>query len=452
MTTLPEFTGVGDAQVTVGDLLNSNVDFFEPITPSPDYIVARHQIYIPPSSDIDYDYAPINFEIKNAGQHFLDFSTNRLHGTFKIVKSDGTALDANDDVAIVNNFPHALWDSIDVTVDGVLQVELTTARYGHKAYFEQLFTYNEYTEAHTKPLSLWYMDEAGEYQTCTDDNDGYKHRKNLVKLSRECSFNVPLLIDFFALNRLFPNCNSIVLSLSRKRPEFYLMTSATDKQYKVKFTKLKLRIDKVTLHPLLLQKTELRLLTSNMIFPYDKCKIMEFSIKQNQTLVDFHEIINGMIPKYFLMTMVKTAALTGNYKENPWNFHHNNLIKLYCKINGHTVPSYPYEFNFAANQHNNAENIDAFAALYDVIGINRAPKEHYVSLSQYAGGAFIVPFSFCPDMCFGRNHHVPTVGQVSIHMQFSAGLTTAYTLLLFAVYDSELQVDAARQITFPHPQ
>ena len=450
MAGLPEFTGVGDTQVTVNDLTQNNVTFFDGLEPSPDYIVSRHTIHIPPSSDIDYDFAPLQFEIRNAGQHFVDFSTNRLMGTFKIVKADGTNLDGNDDVAIINNFPHALWDSIDVTVDGVLQVPLSTARYGHKAYFEQLFSYNKYCEGHTKPLSLWYYDTAGKYDTCGNENKGYKHRKELIATSRECSFNVPLLIDFFSLNRLFPDCKSIVISLSRKRPEFFLMCADDTKQYKLKFLKLKLKIDKVALHPKLLQATELKLLSNNMVFPFDKCKILEFSIKQNQTLVDFNEIINGQIPKYFLMAMTKTSSMTGNYKENPWNFATNKLTKLYCKINGHIFPSYPYEFNFAPTAPNPPDCLDAFAALYDELGINRAAKEHYVDMDQFIGGAFIVPFSFCPDMCFGRNYHAPTVGQVSVHMQFSTGLTEAHSLLLFAVYDDEFQIDAARQITFPH--
>jgi hypothetical protein len=449
MASLPEFTGVGDSQITVNDLVQSNVAFFEAQSPAPDFIVSRHTNHLPPSSDIDYDFAPIQFEIKNAGQHFLDFSTNRLMGTFKVIKADGTNLTADDDVAIVNNFPHALWDNIDITIDGNLQVPLSTARYGHKALFEHLFSYNKHCEGHTAPLSLWHIDSPGKYDTAGNENLGYKHRKDLIKLSKECSFNVPLLIDFFSLNKLFPNCKSIVISLNRKRPEFVLMAPDDTKQYKIKFVKLKLKIDKVTLHPQLLEKTELQLLTNNMVFPFDKCKILEFAIKQNQTLVDFNEIINGEIPKYFLMAMIKTSALTGSYTENPWNFPTNNLTKLYCKINGHIIPSYPYEFNFTPTAPNPPDCLEAFASLYDDLGINRAAREHYVTFAQFIGGNFIVPFSFCPDRCFGRNHHPPTVGQVSIHMQFSTGLTAAYSLLLFAVYDDELQIDAARQITFP---
>lgn len=447
MANLPEFTGVGDTQTTVHEVSQSNVDFFDGVKPVPEVIIGRHTQFIPTSTDIDYDYGPVQFEIKNAGQHYLDFSTVRLKGKFQVLKADGAKMIGADDVAIINNFPHALWDSIDVTVDGVLQTELTTSRYGYKAYIEQLLSYNQQSEGHMKPLSLWHMDTPGKYEVAkTDENTGYKARKELISLSKPVHFNVPLLIDFLSINKLFPNCKSIVFTLHKQRPEFLLHAPDATKQYKIKFIRLELKTDKVTLHPNLYQSNEINWLTRNMRFNFDRCKMLEYSIKQGQTLVDFNEIISGEIPKYFIMFMVKTAAITGVITDNPWQFPTNGLTKLYCKINGHIMPSYPYEFGFAQTP---PDCLTGFAALYDDLGINRAAKEHYVTMDQYTGGAFLVPFSFCSDLCFGRNTHEPTTGQISIHMQFSASLTTAYTLMLFAVYDDEFQIDASRQITFP---
>jgi hypothetical protein len=446
MTHLPEFTGIGDAQTTVNEMMQSNVAFFEAQQPIAESIIGRHTQLIPPSTDIDYEHSPVQFEIKNAGQHYLDFGAARLMGTFKVLNDDNTKLGADEEVAIINNFPHALWDDITVTIDGSIQTELGTSRYGHKAYFEQLFSYNKYCEGHTKPLSLFYIDTPDKYEECGTANEGYTARKKLIALSKPCHFNVPLLIDFFALNKLWPNCNSILLTLTRKRPSFLLMAKDESKEYKIKFERLMLKIDKVTLHPQLYKATELQLLSQNMVYHYDKCVVKEHSIKQNQTLVDFNEIISGQIPKYFLLTIAKTSSLTGNYKECPWKFDTHDLTKLYCKINGQTVPNYPYEFNFKSAPPN---CLTAFASLYDDLGINRAAKEHYVDMAQFTGGAFILPFSFCPDLCFGRNFHPPSTGQISIHMQFGTALTSAHTLLLFIVYDEEIHVDASRQIIFP---
>ena len=446
MSNLPEFTGVGEALTSVNELEQSDVAFFDFPKPAPEYIIARHTDHIPPANDIGYEFAPVSFEVKNVGAHYLDFSKTHLVGSFKVTKADGSKLDDNTEVAIINNFPHALWNNIDIIIDGTLQVELSTNRYAYKAYFEQLLSYSKQSEGHTKPLSLWHLDTAGKYDECTAENIGYTERKALIAGSKECHFHTPLLIDFMALNRLYPNCSSIVLRLSRNPVEFLLMAADTSKQYKIKIVNLLLKIDKVTLNPQLYKATELQWYKQNMIFSYDKCKILEFSIKQNQTLVDFNDIHSGQIPKYFLMGMVRQASLTGSFAENPFNFATNNIIKLYCKVNGQIVPSYPYEFDFASNP---KKCLTAFASLYDELGINRADKQHYINMEQFTGGAFIMPFSFCPDSCFGRNLHPLTSGQISLHMQFSTGLTSSWTLLLFAVFDEAFELDVARQITFP---
>lgn len=448
MTAVPEYTGIGEAQTTEADLIENTLDFFSTHAIAAEHIIGKHQEQIAPSGDLDLEWTPIQFEIKNYGPHFIDLSKTRLIGSFKIVKHDSNAIDDNDDIAIINNFPHALFSGIDVAVNGSLQVELGTQRYGYKTYFEQLLSYNKYCENHTQALSLWSIDTAGKYETCNNDNAGYKYRKELIKGSNNVEFIVPLLTDFFSLNKMWPNNNTITLRFFRNSPEFLLMAAAASKtnKYKIKFNSLLLEIHKVTLSPKLNAAIELKLLSSNMIYSYDKCKIIELSVKQGQVIVDFTDVINGLIPKYFLMCMVKTTALSGAIDENPWHFPHNNITRLYAKVNGHVVPSYPYEFTFSDKP---AKCLRGYSTLYDEIGINRAAREHYVTRAQFINGAFIMPFSFCADSCFGRIQHPPSYGQISLHMQFATALTESYQLMIFAVFDEEFHLDAGRQITFP---
>jgi hypothetical protein len=175
----------------------------------------------------------------------------------------------------------------------------------------------------------------------------------------------------------------------------------------------------------------------------DKCKILEFAIKQNQTLVEFSDIWTGLIPKYFLVMFCKTSGISGTYSENPFLLPHNNVQSVYSKINGNMIPSYPYETDFSARP---AKCLDAYASLYDEIGINRAAKEHYVSLAQFKEGAFILPFATCADGCFGRNAHPEQNGTISLHMKFKEGMTDAYTLLVFCCWSDYFEVDAARKV------
>jgi hypothetical protein len=445
MSAPPPYTGLGDAQTTSSELVQSNVDFFNDSSLLTDSIIARHIERIPPTSDLANSWTPIQFEIKSAGVHYIDTNDIRLTGAFSVSKADGTALAATDRVGLINNAAHGMIDRVEVLVEGTLQVEFGTQRYPYKSYIEQLFTYEEGYQNHTKPLALWCMDTAGKYEDTSDANLGFKHRKAIIEDNNEVEFDIPLLIDIFAIDKLWPNASSIVLRLHRSPPEFFLMSLVDNESYKYAYARMLLKTPKVTLHPMLQQANEVALLTKNFFYNQDKTRILEFTIKQGQTQVEFNDIWTGLIPKYFLVMMVETSALTGNLKKNPFYFPHNNVSRIYAKINGNMIPSHPYEFDFTKTP---GKCIEGYAALYDEIGIKRAAKQHYITLDQFKDGAFILPFPTCADGCFGRHNHPEQSGTISLHMQFSGdgGLKKAFTLLVFCSWADYFEIDAARRV------
>jgi len=314
-------------------------------------------------------------------------------------------------------------------------------------------------------LAKWLMDDAGEYNnmaltkvnaapatattaaiTAVGVNEGFVERHKWIIDGKLIPFNIPLLMNFTSLAKLWPHSSNIVIRLYRSDPSLVCLTkSEALGNLKIDFRNLCAKIYKYALHPKLYLANETRWLSTNFKYNYDKCQILEFSMKQGDPMLHFPDIYSGLLPKYFITAMCSTSALAGSYSENPFYFPHNNITEMYSKINGTMIPSQPYTFDFSANP---PDCLNGYAALYDEVGINRAAKEHYISFEQYCNGAFIMPFSTCGDNCFGRNSHVPQEGTISLHLKFKSALASSFTLLVFMVWDEKFELDSQRKIVF----
>ena len=85
--------------------------------------------------------APIEFIIPPQTEHWTDLSQSYLYVKFKIIKADGHAVDADSNVAPVNNFLHSMFNSVDLYLNNKL-ISSNSDTYLYRAYIENLLSYN----------------------------------------------------------------------------------------------------------------------------------------------------------------------------------------------------------------------------------------------------------------------------------------------------------------------
>ena len=83
---------------------------------------------------------PITFNIPAAGEDCLDLAHTMLYIKAKVVKNDGTALDAAANVAPMNNFLHTLFQSVEVSFNNKI-VNPSAGIYPYRSYIETLLNY-----------------------------------------------------------------------------------------------------------------------------------------------------------------------------------------------------------------------------------------------------------------------------------------------------------------------
>ena len=123
------------------------------------------------------DTSTIQFIVNGQnGMEYIDTKRSYMSIKARIVKQDGSAVDPNEYVGPINLLAHALFDQVDVTIQGKF-ITSSTGNYPYKAYLQTLLKYGN--DAKTSQLSsqCFYSDTPGhldDYDGKTGGNKGFK--------------------------------------------------------------------------------------------------------------------------------------------------------------------------------------------------------------------------------------------------------------------------------------
>ena len=137
--------------------------------------------------------APTEFIIPPQPEHWTDLSQSYLYVKFKFIKADGHALDADSNVAPVNNFLHSMFNSVDLYLNNKL-ISSNSDTYPYRAYIETLLSYNADSKSTFLNASvLWVEDTAAQFDTLNHDEANTGLQKRIAIISQS---DVYILIYF----------------------------------------------------------------------------------------------------------------------------------------------------------------------------------------------------------------------------------------------------------------
>lgn len=116
-----------------------------------------------PISQFNGHQSPIIFKANIQGNVYTDLSKSALSLKARILKADGSRLNAKDKVSPVNLWVHALFRQVDLYLNGTL-VSSSGDRYLYNAHFKTLLRGGSNTENECLLSSqLMYRDTAGSF-------------------------------------------------------------------------------------------------------------------------------------------------------------------------------------------------------------------------------------------------------------------------------------------------
>ena len=387
------------------------------------------------------DDGPIEFVVPGHGDEYIDLSHTMLNMTVQILKSDGTVLTENDNVAPVNYFLHALFSQVDVFLNQKL-VSPPGNTYAYRAMVETLVHYGPAAKLSHLQTALWFKDTAGHMDSMSAANKGYMDRSALAANSSAFDMMGHLHGDVFGQERFVPNGVEVRIKLVRSRDSFSLMTDLPGGA-KVHILDATLLMRQAKLSPKILIAHAKALAMSSFKYPVTSVDVHVQTIAKGVQGTTLNNVFLGQQPKRCIIGFVSNKSFNGDFAKNPFDFQHFGLNFLSLYRAGQQVPSKPLQPNFEKNLY-----ILAYQALFAGTGIHFLNEGNSISRHEYPRGYCLFAFDLTPDLSANSTIHwtLQQQGSLSIELRFDKALTETVNCIVFAEMDNLIEIDKSRNV------
>jgi len=423
------------------------------------FTVPATQVVLEKGSWIDFQpisnitpSAPIEFQVTGT-ENYLDLAKTMLFIKFKVTKADGSNLDNDEKVGPVNLPIQSLFKQVDVFLNGNL-ITQSTGTYSYKSMFETLLNYGPAVKQSALTGSLYYKDTAGSMDnpdpTATGANQGLQARYTYTQQSYTCDMWGPLHCDILFSERLLLNHVNVTIKLIPNPPAFTLMSGEAAPNYKINVVSAVLKVRSVKVSPSLqlLHLEELKKGTTAK-YPIRRVDCKTYTIPRGNPSIHKGDLFNGLVPKRIVLGMVDSDAFNGSFTKNPYNFQLYNASTVKLSIDGEMLPFQTIHLKLATVRERNY--MEAYQTLFSGTGRLFADSGIDISHSEYNRGFGLMVFDLTADLCSSSDHFNPKQkGNVTLEIVFTQGLPNAINLIVFAEFESIVEIDYGRHVTYDY--
>ena len=191
----------------------------------------------------------IEFEINNQ-ECFLELNKTEVEVKYRIKKSDGTNLTAEDHVGTINYPIASLFSSVEVKLNNKT-ITYGSSNYAERAIMEVLMTYNHDALKSWLSAGHFVKDTAGRMDAADPNaadnvvNHGLKRRAQYSRESRLVTVRGKLHEDLFNQPRPLPKNNSLYIRFTRNKDQYCLMSNVENASYKIDIEEMSLHVRKI---------------------------------------------------------------------------------------------------------------------------------------------------------------------------------------------------------------
>lgn len=397
------------------------------------------------------DTSPIQFIVNGQnGMEYIDTKRSFMSIKAKIVHQDGSVIDSNEYVGPVNLLAHALFDQVDVTIQGKF-ITSATGNYPYKAYLQTLLKYGN--DAKTSQLSsqCFYRDTPG----CLDDFDGktgrnvgLNFRTSLFGESRRIHMTAPIIHDAFQLDRYVLNQTAMNIKFYRAKPEFYLMSDTLSPDYKIVIDEMVLNMCKIQVNPSVVYAHNKLIQKSHAKYPYVKTEVRLAAISQGQVNFNIDNVCQGIRPNKVVVAFVNSQSVSGSFQTSPWNFQGFGLTELTVSVDNIPVFGNPIRMNFDAKS--GIDTAEPYHWLFETTGKWLKDEGMQISQSDIANGYAVYAFDIEP--AYQDRNYLTLVKQgiVKISANFAKPLPVPVTCIIYTEGVGYFEINQAREVIVHH--
>ena len=389
-----------------------------------------------PISKLD-DNGPIQFNIENTTEKFIDLANIYLKVKVRIEKSDGHVLEQDEVVVPVNYIFGSAFSQVDVALGGTV-ISTSNNTYAYRAYLETLLNYGLDAKSSQLEMGLYKKETIIENPT---ENSAIAERVEYFKGSRVVEISGRIHSDIFHQGRFVPNVLPLKITLHRNKPAFMLLTNIDNPAYKFVFVEAVLSLRKVQLTHHKFIEIQKSLESVPVLLPINRVDVRAHSVAAGLSSLNWDNVFQGQWPNRVFVGMVDNDLFTGTYKKNPFNFKHQNLSKIACLVNGESLPGQPLKMNF-----NRDHFLDGYKSLFVSTGKINRDEGINIKRSEYKYGYTLFGFDISPSTCNGGHQEPIKRGTLRLELEFQQALANTITVLLYSDFDNTISIDKFRNV------
>ena len=473
----------------------SPLEWFD-IPPTQTAVERSYDVEFLPTSALQ-EGGVVEFYCPATTEDYIDLKNSRLYVRARIVRSNGTEMEANERVAPVNNLLQSMWSNVELLVNDRLVTHSNNVHSYVSILSHLLHDSNEMLNSE-KQMQMIFKDTPGQFdetnstvpnpdniiagrsfrkvyvgelaanpdaaeeaepqilefgeqvqEVAADSivgNNGLYHRYLRVQESRAFEMLGNIRLDLMEQLRYLPNGLALKLRLHQQRNSFCLMypvqqIDEVQRIYKLELLGARFIARKIKPSAGVLLGHADALTKQPAQFPIIRKECKSFAVPGGISQFKQDNIFLGQLPTRVVVAMVRGTAFSGSPQQNPFKFDHYNASLVQIYADGEPVRSRPLQPNI-----NDRIFIEAYNSLYSELGKVDGDRGSIVKLEDWPLGYSLFAFSLSPDTDCDDHISLVKHGNLRVEVQFNAALPHAVQLLVYAKFNNTIKVDLNRQL------
>lgn len=386
----------------------------------------------------------IEFHSPGRPLHYLDIKNINFRSVIYMRKkvSDDNLLAADRNNSVLDIPLHGMIGSCEIFLS-----ETPVTKWPHSYNYK--VTLDLYTSAGKDAIDgqgqcMLFAPDTDANETDSAKNPGFLKRVEPFFLSKKVELIGKLRADVcspqegaFILDQV-----PIRVRLSIKPEDFVLWTGAAEPDVELVMSACELHVPYYVGNPELGMGMELALQREPATYYFKGSQLKTFIHPAGSENILIPTAFSGKLPSTIIFAMLEPASFNGNIKKNPYNFIHAGIQELSFFCNG-------LEKRFLMNMDIPYGCTAALRSLYDSLGYHSEDAGgHVFNMDGMTKGRFACAVDLTVDQTGrGPSQNVDQFGTVRIQGRLKEALASALCIILYAQYDSVMEITAARDVS-----
>ena len=370
---------------------------------------------------------------------YTDLSEAELYLEVEVIDAGGTPLAVGDEAAPVNNLAHALFESVQLLLNGE-KVTGNNDEYPLKSQILDLLCVEKRDkETRLQGCQKWMADTAKYMEIRGPTNPGWIARRLEFSSRRKHAILMRPHLDLIKQCKLLPSHCGLKFIFERTNPTFY-MQQAADQTFWVKITKAEMSLRQVVVRDEVVMVHNKAVMSRELgpfNYPITRVKVTKHTLDHGSQEYSWTQPDTTQIPARLVLALIKETATSGTKTENPFNFQNYGVREVVVKYDDQ---KFEVKSDFAGGN-----TVRAYHNLFKETGLLATGLDCGITLEEFQNGYTLFAFDLTPDKT-PENARINLLkqGKLTIGLRFNAATTHAISAVVCAFYNNIIQITADR--------